>query len=132
MTSTLNVQFTGQTDCRRDGCGPLGLILCGHTADHPHEIIQLAFSGRAPGDLPRFLQDPRVERLASGDYRITSGTDSWLIAAAATHLHRDVTREFYHAIPAQSVRWTERLFWRAILILAASSLGRRLLTRIRH
>jgi hypothetical protein len=132
MTPAASIQFAGQTDCRRDGCGPLGLILCGHTADRPHELVQLAFSGRAPEDLPRVLQDPLVEPLPGGDYRITSGADSWLIAAAATHLHRDVTREFYRALPARPVRWSERVFWRGVLMLAASSLGRRLLTHIRR
>jgi hypothetical protein len=132
MTLAVSVQFAGRADCRRDGCGPLGLILCGHTADRPHELVQLAFSGRAPEGLPQFLEDPQVECVASGEYRITSGTQSWLLAARATHLHRDVTREFYRAIPARPIRWTERLFWRAVLMLAASSPGRRLLTHIRR
>jgi hypothetical protein len=132
MTPAARVQFAGQTECRRDGCGPLGLILCGHTAERPHELVQLAFSGRAPQDLPRVLQDPLVEHLAGADYRITSGSDSWRIAAGAMHLHRDVTCEFYRAIAARPLRRRERLFWRAVLMLAASSFGRRLLTHIRR
>ena len=131
MSLAADVQFAGQTDCRRDGCGPLGLILCGHTADHPHELVQLCFTGNAPEGLPKFLLDPRVERVSDADYRITSGARSWRMSARAVHLHRDVTREFYRALPAQPIRWSERLFWRIVLALALSSAGRKLVARIR-
>jgi hypothetical protein len=130
-TLAADVQFAGQTECRRDGCGPLGLILRGHTADHPHELVQLSFTGQAPQDLPKYLADPRVEHLSAGNYRITSGARSWSVNAGAVHLHRDVTREFYRALPAQPIRWSERLFWRIILALATSSAGRKVISRIR-
>ena len=132
MNLPAGVQFSGQTECRRDGCGPLGLTLRGHTADHPHELVQLCFTGQAPEDLPKFLTDPRVERVSAGDYRITSAEGSWSVSAGAVHLHRDVTREFYRAIPAQPIRWKQRLFWRIILALAMSSTGRKLIARIRN
>ena len=131
MTPAPSVQFAGQTDCRRDGCGLLGLILCGHTADHPHELVRLCFTGNAPEDLPRSLADPRVERVSNTDYRITSGARSWSVSARTVHLHRDATREFYRAIPAKPIRWTERLFWRVILALARSSAGRKVIAHIR-
>ncbi len=131
MSLATAVQFAGQTDCRRDGCGPLGLILRGHTAEHPHELVQLAFTGKPPEDLPKFLLDPRVERVSDGNYHISSGARSWSVHARAVHLHRDATREFYRAIPAQPIGWTERLFWRIVLTLALSSAGRKLVARIR-
>jgi hypothetical protein len=132
MNPATSVQFTGRTDCRRDGCGPLGLILSGHTADHPHELVLLCFAGRAPQDLPKFLEDPRVESLGGADYRITSGARSWAMSARSTHLHRDVTRDFFRAIPGRPVRWSERIFWRVVLLLARSLFGLRLLTHIRR
>lgn len=131
MTLAASVQFVGQTQCRRDGCGPLGLILTGHTADYPHELVQLAFVAAAPQDLPKFLTDPRVEPVNAGDYRITSGARSWRVSAAAVHLHRDATREFNRVIPPQPIRWTQRLFWWIVLALALSPAGRRLIARIR-
>jgi hypothetical protein len=126
------VQFAGQTECRRDGCGPLGLILCGHTADHPHELVQLCFAGHAPEDLPKSLIDARVERVGDADYRIASAGQSWTVSARAVHLHRDATREFYRALPPQPIRWTQRLFWRVILALALTSAGRKVIARIRN
>jgi len=111
------VQFSGRIDCRRDGCGPLGLILSGHTAAHPREFVHLAFAGAAPADLPHALDDAAVARVSEGSYCITSGA----------RVHRDVAREFYQALPAQRVRWTQRLFWRIVLALAATPAGRWLL-----
>ena len=131
MTPVAVVQFAGQTECRRDGCGSLGLILCGHTADHPHELVQLCFTGKAPEDLPKSLMDACVERVGDVDYRITGDGHSWLVSARATHLHRDATREFYRALPPQPIRWTQRLFWRVILALALTSAGRKVIARIR-
>lgn len=121
------VQFSGRTDCRRDGCGPLGLILSGHTASHPQELVHLSFAGAAPADLPQTLDDAAVARVSEGHYRITSGARSWTISARGAHVHREVAREFYRAIPAQPVSWTQRLFWRIVLALAATAAGRRLL-----
>jgi hypothetical protein len=121
------VQFSGRIDCRRDGCGPLGLILSGHTAAHPREFVHLAFAGAAPADLPHALDDAAVARVSEDSYCITSGARSWTVSARAAHVHRDVAREFYQALPAQRVRWTQRLFWRIVLALAATPAGRWLL-----
>ena len=121
------VQFNGRIDCRRDGCGPLGLIMSGHTALHPRQLVHLYFAGTAPPDLPRSLDDASVARVGEESYCITSGARSWTLIARAVHLHREVAREFYQAVPAQPVRWTQRLFWRIVLTLAATSAGRWLL-----
>jgi hypothetical protein len=121
------VQFSGKIECRRDGCGPLGLILCGHTAQRPQELVHLSFAGAAPEDFPQTLDDATVTRTGAESYCITSGTRSWTVNARAAHLHREVAREFYRAVPLQSTRWTQRLFWRIVLALAATSAGRWLL-----
>lgn len=121
------VQFSGKIECRRDGCGPLGLTLCGHTAHRPKELVQLSFAAAAPHDLPRSLDGATVTRTGAESYRITSGARSWTVNARAAHLHREVAREFYRAVPLPSARWTQRLFWRIVLALAATSVGRWLL-----
>jgi len=121
------VQFSGAVDCRRDGCGPLRLILSGHTAHYPHELVHLSFAGAAPEDLPQTLDNAAVAHVSAQRYSISSGARSWTVDASAVHLHRDVAREFYQAVPQQPVRWTQRLFWRIVLALAATSAGRWLL-----
>ena len=121
------VQFSGKIECRRDGCGPLGLILRGHTTHRPDELAQLSFAGAAPEDFPQTLDDATVTRSGAESYRITSGTRSWTLNARAAHLHREVAHEFYRAVPLPRARWTQRLFWRIVLALAATSAGRWLL-----
>jgi hypothetical protein len=124
---TILVQFRGRVDWRRDGCGPLGLILCGRTAHHPRELVHLSFAGAAPEDLPQTLDDAAVARVDDATFSITSGARSWTLSARAAHLHREVAREFYQAVPARPIRWTQRLFWRIVFVLAATSAGRWLL-----
>jgi hypothetical protein len=124
---TLVVQFRGRVDCRRDGCGPLGLILSGNTAHHPQERVHLSFAGAAPEDLPQTLDAAAVARVGEERFSITSGARSWTLSARAAHLHREVAREFYQAVPVQPIRWTRRLFWRIVFVLAATSAGRWLL-----
>jgi hypothetical protein len=121
------VEFSGKIECRRDGCGPLRLTLCGHTAHRPQELVRLYFAGAAPEGLPQSLDGATVTRTGAESYCITSGARSWTLNARAAHLHREVAREFYRAVPLPSARWTQRLFWRIVLALAATSTGRWLL-----
>ena len=126
---TLEVfSFPGWISCRRDGEGPLGLILVGRTQDRPDEPVQMAFSCPAPADLPEALEGTTVTRLAPRRYRISSGTRSWTLDAVA-HLHRDVATTFYQALPPRPVPLRKRLFWRVLLTMAAHPAGRRLLLR---
>jgi hypothetical protein len=125
------IAFCGPVDCRFDGCGPLGLILSGHTKLHPEELVHLHFAGAAPADFPQSLEDALIVRLSAESYRISSGARSWTLNARAAHLHRDVAAAFYEAVPAAPIRWTQRLFWRIVLALAATSAGRWLLRTVR-
>jgi hypothetical protein len=122
------VRFPGWISCRRDGEGPLGLILVGRTQDRPEEAVQMAFACPAPADLPDALEDVTVTRLEPRRYRIASGRRSWTVEAVA-HLHRDVATTFYKALPPRPVPLRKRLFWRTLLALAANPLGRWLLLR---
>jgi len=123
--------FRGSVSCRR-AADVLGLTLCGDTSEAPGEVTTLAFSAAAPGSFPETLADPVVERLAEGRYRITSAAREWLIEARSVHLHRDITAQFYHALPPRPTPWAKRLLWRVVLALAASRMGLKLLRALRR
>jgi hypothetical protein len=126
----VTITFRGWISCRRDGGGPLGLVLVGRTDDRPDEVVQMSFACPAPADLPEALEDAVVTRLGPRRHRISSGDRSWTLEAVA-HVHRDVAGTFYKALPPRPVRWRKRLFWRVILALAAHPAGRWLLQRAR-
>jgi hypothetical protein len=126
---TRMLHFRGWIACRRDGEGPLGLILVGRTSHHRREEgVQVAFSCPAPVDLPEALEDARLEFLGDRRHRLTSGDKSWTLEGPA-HVHREVAGAFYTAIPPRPVPWRKRLFWRVMLGLAGNPIGRRLLLR---
>jgi hypothetical protein len=125
------VRFRGGVSCRRDD-GPLGLTLVGRTTDRPDEVATLAFTAAAPPGLPEALEDATVEQLDTGLYRVWSGKREWIFPARSAHLHREVSTTFYRAIAPRLVPWNKRLFWRIVLSLAASRVGKTLLLRLRR
>ncbi len=123
------IHFRGWISCRRDGEGPLGLILVGRATQHRREeAVQVAFSCAAPVDIPEALEEAHLEFLGGQRYRLTSGDKSWTLEGPI-HVHREVAGAFYKAIPPRPVPWGKRLFWRVMLRLASHPLGRRLLLR---
>jgi hypothetical protein len=123
------IHFRGWISCRRDGEGPLGLIIAGRALQNHHdEGVQLAFSCRAPVDMPEALEDAYVEFLGDNRYRVTSGDRSWTLQGPV-HVHREVAAAFYKALPPRPVPWQKRVFWRLMLALAANSFTRKLLLR---
>lgn len=117
--------------CRR-APPPLGLTLSGATGAAGAQEVTIAFSAAAPADLPDTLPDVLIESLAPGHYRISSGARAWQLTAPAVHLTRDVAGEFYRALPPRPVPAGKRLFWRAVLALAASRVGLALLRALRR
>jgi hypothetical protein len=124
--------FHSGVSCRRDPLSPLGLTLIGWTADHPDEKVSLAFSGAAPDNLPDVLEDPTVDQIDVGLYRVSSPPREWIVNATAVHLHRQIATAFYRAIPPRVAPWSKRLFWRLVLALAASHSGKRVLLALRR
>jgi hypothetical protein len=122
------IHFLGWISCRRDGEGPLGLILVGRTKDRPDEAMQMAFACPAPLDLPEALEEATVERLGPRQYRLSSGDRTWTLDGVA-HVHREVASAFYKAVPPRPVPFRKRLFWRVMLGLASTAAGRWLLLR---
>ncbi len=123
--------FRGAVHCERADAVP-GLSLSGTTAEAPGEPTTLAFSAAAPADLPGMLQDATVDHLGGAEYRIGAATHGWLISSPAVHLHRDIAAQFYRAIPPRPAPWAKRLFWRAVLALAAGRVGLGLLKALRR
>jgi hypothetical protein len=125
------VRFRGGVSCRRDD-GPLGLTLIGRTTDRPDEIATLAFATAAPPGLPEALEDATVEQVEAGRYRIRSDVREWIFSARSAHLHQEVASTFYRAISPRLVPWKKRLFWRIVLAVAASRVGKTLLLTLRR
>jgi hypothetical protein len=123
--------FRGVVSCQR-ATDVLGLTLCGDTSEAPGEATTLAFAAAAPADLPETLVDPVVERLGAQQYRIANSTCDWLVEARSVHLHRDISAQFYCALPPRPAPWAKRVFWRVVLALAASRAGLALLRTLRR
>jgi len=123
--------FRGVVHCRRSAAVP-GLTLSGSTVEAPDQPTALAFSGAAPADLPGTLEDAVVDHLGDAQYRLGAAGREWLIRAQAVHLHREVGAQFYRAIPPRPAPWVKRVFWRAVLALAASRVGLTLLRALRR
>jgi hypothetical protein len=123
------IRFRGWISCRRDGEGPLGLVLAGRIShDGQEENVKVAFSCPAPDDLPAELEDAELELLGDNRHRLASGDRSWSLNGPA-HVHREIASAFYKALPPRPVPWRKRLFWRLMLALAANPVTRRLLLR---
>jgi hypothetical protein len=126
-------RFRGGVGCRRESGTPLGLTLVGRSADRPEEVVCVAFSGSAPVDLPEVLEDARVEQDSNNSsYRIISGSRQWVIAAAAVHVHRDVSTVFYRAVAPRSPPLVRKILFNLVLTLAHSPTGKRLLLALRR
>jgi hypothetical protein len=123
--------FASPVSCSRAAEVP-GLTLRGDTAEAPGEYTTLAFSAAAPADLPAALVDTVVEHLGGAHYRIRTAGREWLIEAPAVHLHREIAAPFYRAIPPRPASWSKRLFFAAVLALAASRAGIAVLRALRR
>jgi hypothetical protein len=126
--------FRGAVRCRRDPAGPLEITLEGRAAgeaDAAGEPLSVAFSGATDPGLPDALEGAVVERVGPARYRIAAGARDWLIEAAAVHLHRDVARSFYQALPPRPAPLARRLVFRMALRLARSRAGLAVLRALR-
>ncbi len=123
--------FRGPVRAQR-AAGPLGLTLSGDTCERPGVATTLAFSAAAPADFPETLADALVERVAPGEYRITSAAREWRLIARAVHLTREIAREFYRALPPRPVPAAKRFVLRIVFALAASRAGFALLRALRR
>lgn len=137
MSASPLAAFRGPVSCRR---AATALVLSGAAADAADERIILTFIGPRPADLPaaladslaRPMADAAVVALPESRYRLISGSGDWVIEATSVHLHRDIGNAFYRAVPPRPAPLARRLFWRAVLALAATRAGKRLLLSLRR
>lgn len=123
------IAFRGNVQVQQVTSGPLNLTLIGEPNDGSQEITYLAFANATELGLPQSLDDASVDRLGAQSYHITAADGEWTFDAQSMHLHRDVSREFYTVVPPRPAPWSKRLFWRAVLGIAATSFGRAWLAR---
>jgi hypothetical protein len=121
--------FRGPVVCART---PGALILTGDAADSQEERLILTFVGPALPEVSEPLRDPEVLALGEHRYRISTPAHGWEIAPRSVHLHRDIGKAFYRAIPPRRVPLRKRLFWRLVLMLAGTRAGRRVLFSLRR
>jgi len=121
--------FRGPVRCGRT---PGALILTGAAADSQDERLILTFVGPGLPAVPDSLPDPAVLALGEHHYRISTPARSWEIEPRSVHLHRDIGRAFYRAIPPRRVPLRKRLFWRLVWMLAGTRAGRRVLFSLRR
>jgi hypothetical protein len=115
--------FRGAVSCARVPGGPLAVTLRGASAARPEETLTVGFAGMTAADLPAVLADAVVEHDEAGGYRVVAAGQTWRIGAGAIHLHREVGRAFYQAVPPRPVPLARRLLWRTLLAIAASRVG---------
>ena len=121
--------FRGSVAVRRD-LG--GLTLMGCATDSGDDILIVTFTAAVVPDLPDSLSAAVIRVGDERRYRITSGARDWLVEATSVHVHRDIGREFYRAIPPRPVPLKKRFFWRVVLALAGTRAGKRLLLSLRR
>lgn len=121
--------FRGTVGCRRTANA---LTLSGCAADSADDRLLLTFISSSIPDLPDSLPAVSVRSVDEYRYRISSGTEEFELDASSVHLHRDIGRTFYRAVPPRAVPLRKRLFWGLVLWLAGSHTGKRVLAAMRR
>lgn len=121
--------FQGPVVCRRTAAT---LSLTGAAADSTDDILILTFVAPEVSGLPDNLSAVVVRSLGGSRYGIGSASGDWIIEASSVHVHRDIGRTFYRAIPPRPTPLRKRLFWRVVLALAGTRAGKRLLLSLRR
>jgi hypothetical protein len=128
-SAALRAEFRGEVACSRTANA---LILSGVAADCADDRLILTFISASIPDIPHSLTAVSVHALDGRHYRIASGSGDLVVEAASLHVHRDIGRVFYRAIPPRRVPLKKRLFLRLVLWLAGSSAGKRVLSSLRR
>ena len=122
--STVLARFAGRTQCRSLPQAPLALLIQGVLENHGSERAQLAFVQPVVDGLPGELPGALIERLDDTRYRLSSAGRAWEFTAARAYLHRDVGAAVFAAVPPRTAPLAKRMFWRLVLWVAGSALGR--------
>ncbi len=130
-TERLIAVFDGAVACARETGASPGVTLRGVSAGEPPEGLIVSLVGADGGQLPAVLEGARVVAVDESGYRIESPPQQWLLRARTVSVHRDARAEFFRAVPPRPAPLGKRLFWRAVLRLARSRAGLRLLAALR-
>jgi hypothetical protein len=121
--------FHGAVTCGRSANT---LTLRGSDADRADDRLILTFVSSSIPNLPDTLRGASVRAMGAQHYRITSESRHFDIEASSLHVHRDIGKTFYRAVPPRRVPLKKRIFLRVVLWLAATAVGKRLLASRRR
>lgn len=121
--------FRGAVSCSRTSNA---LTLAGSAADCADDRFILTFITPSNPAIPDSLTAASVQAIDARHYRISSAAGDLVVAASSVHLHRDIGRAFYRAIPPRPVPLWKRLLLRLVLWLAGTGAGKRVLASLRR
>ena len=120
----LQFGFRGAVVCRR---AAHALTLSGFAKDSAEDLLILTFLAHWVPELPASLSAATVSALDERCWRIACASGDWVVEATSVHVHRAIGDAFYRAIPPRPAPLAKRLFWRAVMALAGSWAGERVL-----
>jgi hypothetical protein len=128
-TISLLAAFRGTVTCRRTAGS---LILSGSAADSADDRLIVTLVSATIPDIPGSLTAVILTAAGERRYRISSGSGDLIVEATSLHVHRDIGKVFYRAVPPRKVPFTKRLFWLLVLKLAGSRTGKQVLAALRR
>ncbi len=128
-TVALLAAFRGAVTCSRTAGA---LTLTGYAADSAEDRLILTLVSSSIPDIPDSLKGVILTAVGEQRYRIASGSWERVVEATSLHIHRDVGRAFYRAVPPRPVPLAKRFFWLAVLWLAGSRTGKLVLSSLRR
>ena len=128
-TVTLLAAFRGEVACSRTANA---LILRGAAADSDDGRLILTLISSSIPDIPDSLTAVILTAIDERHYRIAAESGDLVVEAVSLHIHRDIGKAFYRALPPRPVPLAKRIFWSLVLSLAASRTGKRLLSLARR
>jgi hypothetical protein len=121
--------FRGRVTCRR---ARNVLTLSGSDADSADDRLILTFISPSVPDVPDSLTAATIQAVDACHYRIASASRDVIVEATSLHVHHDIGRAFYQAVPPRPAPLKKRIFWRVVLALAGTRAGKRLLLSARR
>ena len=128
-TISLLAAFRGTVTCSRTAGS---LILSGAAADSADDRLIVTLVSPSIADIHGPLTAVILTAAGEHRYRISSGSGDLIVEATSLHVHRDIGRAFYRAVPPRPVPLTKRLFWSLVLWLAGSRTGKQILASLRR
>ncbi len=129
-TVSLVAALRGPVTCVRTANA---LILSGAAADSADDRLILTFI--APVDCRHPGLADRGQRARPRRASLSHHFAVWRDAsceATSVHVHRDIGKAFYRAVPPRPVPFAKRMFWSLVLALAGSRTGKRVLASLRR